>query len=109
MSNNDNNRQQENMLQIEISPEVAQGVYANLAMIAHSPSEVVMDFACMLPGMPKANVKSRVVMAPEHAKRLLYALQDNLSKYEHNFGQIDMHNGGGPRMVDPFNMNKGEA
>ena len=94
---NEEKPQQEGMLQIEISPEVAQGTYANLAMIAHSTSEVIIDFVCMMPGLPKANVKSRIVMAPEHAKRLLYA-----------FGEIDMHQGG-PRTVAPFKINKGEA
>ena len=96
---NEEKPQQEGMLQIEISPEVAQGTYANLAMIAHSTSEVIIDFVCMMPG---------IVMAPEHAKRLLYALQDNINKYEHNFGEIDMHQGG-PRTVAPFKINKGEA
>ena len=92
------------MLQIEISPEVAQGTYANLAMIAHSTSEVIIDFVCMMPGLPKASV-----MAPEHAKRLLYALQDNINKYERSFGEIDMHSGDRPRTVAPFKVNQGEA
>ena len=105
---NDEKQQQDNMLQIEISPEVAQGAYANLAMIAHSTSEVIIDFVCMMPGLPKANVKSRIVMAPEHAKRLLYALQDNINKYERNFGEIDLYQSG-PRTVSPFKINKGEA
>ncbi|MCD8318322.1 MAG: DUF3467 domain-containing protein [Paraprevotella sp.] len=105
---NEENQQRDKMLQKEISPEVAQGTYANLAMIAHSTSEVIIDFVCMMPGLPKANVKSRIVMAPEHAKRLLYALQDNISKYEHTFGEIDLHNGG-PRTAAPFKINKGEA
>ena len=105
---NEEKTQQDNMLQIEISPEVAQGTYANLAMIAHSTSEVILDFVCMMPGMPKASVKSRIVMAPEHAKRLLYALQDNIGKYEQNFGEIDMQKGG-PRTVAPLKINKGEA
>lgn len=107
MSNEEKMRQ-ENMLQVEVSPEVAQGTYANMAMIAHSASEVIIDFVCMMPGMPKANVKSRIVMAPEHAKRLLYALQDNISKYERSFGEIDLHQNG-PRTVAPFKINKGEA
>lgn len=107
MSNEDK-QQHENMLQIEISPEVAQGTYANLAMIAHSASEVIMDFVCMMPGMPKANVKSRVVMVPEHAKRLLYALQDNINKYERTFGEIDLHKGSS-NTVAPFKINQGEA
>ncbi len=106
---NEENPQQDNMLQIEISPETAQGTYANLAMITHSTSEVIIDFVCMMPGLPKASVKSRVVMAPEHAKRLLYALQDNINKYELSFGEIDMHNGDRPRTVAPFKINQGEA
>ena len=104
----DNNEQQGGMLQVEITPEVAQGVYATLAMIAHSTSEVILDFACVLPGLPKAPVKSRIVMAPEHAKRLLYALQDNINRYEQTFGPIDMHTGE-PRTIAPFGMAKGDA
>lgn len=80
----------DNQLQIELSPEVADGTYANLAVITHSHTEVVLDFIRMLPGMPKAPVKSRIVLAPEHAKRLLFALQDNLSKYEQAFGTIEL-------------------
>lgn len=105
---NNENKEQNGMLQIEINPEVAQGVYANLAMIAHSPSEVILDFACVLPGLPKAPVKSRVLMAPEHAKRLLYALQENLTRYEQTFGPIDMHTNE-PRTASPFGMPKGDA
>ena len=108
MSNEENQQRDNNMLQIEISPEVAQGTYANLAMIAHSASEVIIDFVCMMPGMPKASVKSRIVMAPEHAKRLLFALQDNVNKYEQTFGEIDLQKDG-PRTVAPFKINKGEA
>ena len=95
-------------LQIELTPEVAEGIYANLAVISHSSSEFVADFIRILPGMPKAHVKARIVLTPEHAKRLLYALQDNVSKYEQNFGEIDLHRGG-PRTVAPFKINKGEA
>ena len=62
-------------LQIELNEEVAQGIYANLAIIAHSSSEFIVDFIRVLPGMPKAGVKSRIVIAPEHAKRLLHALR----------------------------------
>ena len=71
---NDNNQQQG--LQIDLKPEIAKGVYANLALITHSSSDFVLDFATMLPGMPKPEVSARVVMAPEHAKRLLQALQE---------------------------------
>lgn len=78
----------QNQLNIELSEEVAEGVYANLAMIAHSGSEFVIDFIRMMPGVPKAKVKSRVILTPEHAKRLLGALNDNIVKYEDTFGTI---------------------
>lgn len=77
-----------NQINIELSEEVAEGVYANLAMIAHSNSEFVIDFIRLMPGVPKAKVKSRIVVTPEHAKRLLTALNDNIQKYEENFGEI---------------------
>ena len=101
------NKQQ---LQIEIKPEVAQGVYSNMVLITHSSNEVILDFVSMMPGMPKANVASRVVMVPEHAKRLLFALQDNIAKYEAQFGKIELKNQpAGPRTIAPFEINKGEA
>jgi hypothetical protein len=78
----------ENQINIELSEEMAEGVYANLAMIAHSNSEFVIDFIRLMPGVPKAKVKSRVIITPEHAKRLLAALKDNIKKYEDSFGQI---------------------
>lgn len=77
-----------NQINIELSEEIAEGVYANLAMIAHSNSEFVIDFIRLMPGVPKAKVKSRIVVTPEHAKRLLNALQDNIDKYEDTFGSI---------------------
>ncbi len=77
-----------NQINIELSEEVAEGVYANLAMIAHSNSEFVIDFIRLMPGVPKAKVKSRIVVTPEHAKRLLNALNDNIQKYEETFGEI---------------------
>ena len=77
-----------NQINIELSEETAEGVYANLAMIAHSSSEFVIDFIRLMPGVPKAKVKSRIVVTPEHAKRLLYALQDNIKKYETSFGEV---------------------
>ncbi|WP_242926680.1 DUF3467 domain-containing protein [Pontibacter vulgaris] len=79
---------QQNQIQIELSEEIAEGQYANLAMIAHSSSEFVIDFIRLMPGVPKAKVKSRVVITPEHAKRLLAALADNIKKYEESFGDI---------------------
>lgn len=78
--------QQNNQLQIGISPEVAQGKYANLAIISHSQTEFILDFACVMPGQKNANVVSRIILAPEHTKRLLAALQDNVAKYDNVFG-----------------------
>ena len=77
-------------LNIELRPEIAQGIYTNLSIITHSQSEFVMDFVQMMPGVPKPKVVSRVIMAPEHAKRLLKALQDNISKYERENGEIKL-------------------
>ncbi len=77
-----------NQINIELKEEVAQGTYSNLAIITHSSSEFVLDFVRVMPGIPKAEVKSRVILTPEHAKRLLQALQDNLDKYEKTHGPI---------------------
>lgn len=79
---------QNNQINIELSEEIAEGEYANLAMIAHSSSEFVIDFIRLMPGIPKAKVKARIVITPEHAKRLLAALSDNIEKYEESFGNI---------------------
>ncbi|WP_460577257.1 DUF3467 domain-containing protein [Hymenobacter coalescens] len=79
---------EEQQINIELSEEIAEGEYANLAMIAHSSSEFVIDFIRLMPGLPKAKVKARVVITPEHAKRLLAALQDNLDRYERSFGPV---------------------
>lgn len=79
-----------NQISIELKPEVAAGSYSNLAIISHSHSEFVIDFAAMLPGLPKAQVTNRIVMAPEHAKRLLAALNDNINKFESQFGRIEI-------------------
>ena len=75
-------------LNIELSEEVAQGSYSNLAIINHSPSEFVLDFIQMMPGVPKAKVKSRIILTPQHAKRLMKALNDNVSKFEDQHGEI---------------------
>lgn len=72
----------QNEIQIELSEEMAQGTYANLAIIAHSSSEFIIDFVRLVPGVPKAKVKSRVILSPDNAKRLLHALEDNIAKYE---------------------------
>lgn len=98
----------EGQLQIELKEDVAEGVYANLAVIAHSSSEFVLDFVRMMPGVAKAQVKSRIIMTPEHAKRLAYALQDNLRRYEAQFGEVRL-----PEQRQEYNIPptpfKGEA
>jgi len=71
-----------NEIQIELTDEIAQGIYSNLAVIAHSSSEFILDFIRVVPGLPKAKVKSRIILTPDNAKRLLFALQDNINKYE---------------------------
>lgn len=95
-------------LQLELNPEVAQGKYVNLALISHSSSEFVFDFTSILPGMPKPQVASRVVMAPEHAKRLMLALQENMYKYEQQFGKIRLPETE-EHTIAPFEVGKGEA
>ncbi|GAA4331443.1 DUF3467 domain-containing protein [Mucilaginibacter gynuensis] len=80
--------QNENQLNIELSEEVAEGIYSNLAIITHSNSEFVLDFIRLMPGIPKAKVKSRIILTPEHAKRLLTALEDNIEKFESINGRI---------------------
>ncbi|HBH25073.1 MAG TPA: DUF3467 domain-containing protein [Cytophagales bacterium] len=98
----------QNQINIELSEEVAEGVYANLAMIAHSNAEFVVDFIRLMPGVPKAKVKSRIVITPEHAKRLLYALKDNIQKYEDTFGPIKKTDEG-PKFPINFGGTVGEA
>lgn len=75
-------------LNIELNEDVADGIYSNLAIITHSNAEFIVDFIRVMPGMPKAKVKSRIVLTPQHAKRLLLALQDNVMKYESIHGKI---------------------
>jgi len=93
----------DNKLNIELSEEIADGIYSNLAIISHSNSEFVLDFIKVMPGMPKAKVKSRILMTPEHAKRLIHALQDNVEKFEDMHGKIkDL--GPGPQGGIPMNF-----
>ena len=99
---------QENQLQVELSPAVAEGKYANLAILSHSHAEFIADFARVMPGMPKAPVVSRIILAPEHAKRLLHALNDNIMRYEQEFGPIQIPNQQ-PRTAVPFDFGKGDA
>ena len=95
-------------LQLELPQDVAQGEYANFAIITHSSSDFVIDFARVLPGVQKAQVKSRVILAPEHAKRLLGALQENIMRYEKEFGPIQIPDQR-PATISPFDLPKGEA
>jgi hypothetical protein len=77
-------------IEIQLDEQVAQGSYCNRAIITHSPSEFIIDFAAILPGLPKAKVKSRIILTPEHAKRLLMSLQENVARYETNVGRIEL-------------------
>jgi hypothetical protein len=104
----DDKKQNPNQINIELSEDIAEGVYSNLAMIAHSNSEFVIDFIRLMPGVPKAKVKSRIVITPEHAKRLLYALKDNIQKYEETFGPIK-RNDEAPKFPINFGGTIGEA
>lgn len=94
---NDNNQ-----LNIELTEDIAQGVYSNLAVISHSSSEFILDFIRLMPGVPKAKVQSRIILTPEHAKRLLSALQENVAKYEMQFGPIKSPMGGGNTFMPPI-------
>lgn len=78
----------QNQLNIELNEDVAEGIYSNLAIITHSNAEFVLDFVRVMPGVPKAKVKSRILLTPQHAKRLLGALADNIQKYEAQHGEI---------------------
>jgi len=84
----ENNQNQQPHLDIELSEEVAEGIYSNLAIITHSQSEFVIDFIKIMPGLPKAKVKSRILLTPQHAKRLAKALSDNVLKFEQANGKI---------------------
>jgi len=79
----------QNQINIELSEEVSEGIYSNLAIISHSHSEFVVDFVRLVPNVPKAKVKSRIILTPQHAKRLMKALMDNVKRYETQFGVIE--------------------
>ncbi|MFZ4544855.1 MAG: DUF3467 domain-containing protein [Saprospiraceae bacterium] len=93
---------QQNQFNVELSEEMADGTYANLAVISHSPTEFVLDYIRVMPNMPKAKVVSRIILTPEHAKRLLQALADNVRRYEQQFGVINDNGGSG---FPPMNFN----
>lgn len=93
-----NQPENKNQLQIQLRPEMAEGKYSNLAMIGHTPGDFLIDFIFAAPGLPQAPVVSRVIMTPENAKKLMFALGDNIKKYEAQFGEIKLSNNnlGGP-------------
>ncbi|MCH2230910.1 MAG: DUF3467 domain-containing protein [Crocinitomicaceae bacterium] len=82
------NNKKDSQVNIELSEEISSGVYSNLSIITHSPSEFVADFVQLMPGVPKGKVRSRVIMTPQNAKRLLQAMKENVAKYEQTFGAI---------------------
>lgn len=100
-------KKQPPQLNIELTEDVAEGTYSNLVMIAHSPEEFILDFIRVMPGVPKARVKSRIVVTPQHAKRLLAALDENIGRYEANFGPIG--EGGSTQPQFSFHIPGGEA
>ncbi len=81
----------EKRINVELGDAEAEGLYSNLVLITHSPAEFVLDFTRVLPGRQRAKVYSRIIMAPQHAKSLLKALEDNIKKYENQFGEIKVH------------------
>ena len=95
-------KKKSNQVNIELPEEIAEGVYANLAIISHSHSEFVVDFIRLMPNVPKAKVKSRIIITPEHAKRLMKALAENVKKYENQFGKIDEPEN---PVIPPMNFN----
>ena len=106
MKEDHKDRAQQPQLNIELSEETAEGVYSNLVMIAHSPEEFILDFIRVMPGVPKARVRSRIIITPQHAKRFFNALQDNLDKYETAYGVIGDR---APHQMFQFQMPEGEA
>ena len=101
----DNKNQNANQVNIELPEDVAEGTYSNLAIISHSQSEFVIDFVRMVPNVPKAKVKSRIILTPHHAKRLLRALEDNVRKFEQLHGAISETDA----MIPPMNFNTPKA
>lgn len=106
---NQNENINPNALDIELTEEIAEGVYTNLAIITHSDTEFILDFIRMMPGVPKGRVKSRIVMSPQHAKRLIMALGDNLARYEDSFGEIELHENHGNGIPLNFGGQTGQA
>jgi len=103
MEDSKEQKQKQNQISIELKEDIAQGVYSNLAVITHSSSEFVIDFIRVMPGVPKADVKSRIILTPEHAKRLTMALTDNIAKFEKVHGEIKKIEGSGTPLI-PMNF-----
>lgn len=101
----DSHKEQPRNLSLDISPDEMLGTYANLAIISHSPSEFVLDFARLMPGVESAKVVRRVIMTPDHTKRLLRALSENVRRFEQEFGEINLpeNEGGVPNTFNHFN------
>jgi hypothetical protein len=97
---------EDNQIKIELKEDVAEGTYANLSIVTHSSSEFVLDFARMMPGVPKAVVKSRIILTPEQFKRLYRTLEQNLQQYEHRFGPITIYE---DTLVPPISGVMGKA
>jgi hypothetical protein len=97
---------EDNQIKIELKDDVAQGTYANLSIITHSSSEFVLDFARMMPGIPKAEVKSRIILTPEQTKRLLVALEQNIKQYEEHYGKVSLPE---EKMLPPISGVMGKA
>ena len=100
------NKEKQQQINIELDESVGSGEYANFVIITHSPAEFVMDFTRLLPGMPKAKVNSRIIMAPSHAKAFLKALNDNVSRYEKKYGEIKVP---GKESFTPFGVKPPEG
>lgn len=101
----DKNKNNPNQLNIEIPAELAGGSYSNFAIVGHTPSEFVLDFVQIIPGMPQGKLRSRIIMTPQHAKRLLQTLEENVGRFESNFGRIQLHDnppGHGPSFPPGF-------
>ena len=96
-------------LKINIAPDKQQGVFANLALIAHTPTEFVLDFAQLMPGVPQANVVAGVIVTPDQAKKILGALQNNVGQYEQKFGTIQPVGGAPKGSTLPLTFTGGEA
>ncbi len=94
-------------LNIDLSEDMAQGVFSNLALINHSPTEFVVDFIQIMPGIPKPKVRSRVILTPQHMKKLLRAMNDNVAKFEQQFGEIEEEQS--PNIPLNFGGNQGQA